>query len=175
MASFEVRELFAELSVGREFGQWGEARVGVRYSDGEAERRVGDTAFEDLPFERGEAFVRLSLDEYDDFNFPRSGSRVVVEWTGSRGGLGADDNFDQLSINAGKAFTRNRNTLVLNGLYNATISGTAPVQSLNGLGSFLRLSGFTRFRLRDQNAALVSAIGYRQINTSVPVAMSPCQ
>ena len=167
VASFKVKQGGAVLGVGRELGSWGEARIGIRYADGESERRVGDTSLPDLAFQRGEVFARFSLDEFDDFNFPRHGARVLLEWSGSRTGLGADDKFDQLNFSAAIARTRNRNTLVLGGEYNATISGTAPLQSLNRLGSFTRLSGFTQNELRGQNSALAVAVFYRQLNQSV--------
>jgi len=166
-ASFRIEEPIAELNVGREFGTWGEARVGIRYSDGEAKREIGDPSFSDVPFNRGETYVRFSMDEYDDLNIPLNGANVNAEWLGSREGLGADNKFDQLRLQAGIAFTRNRNTLLANGIYNATISGTAPIQSLFSLGGFGRLSGFTSREISGQHAALASLVYYRHINESV--------
>ncbi len=165
-ASFRIGELFAEISAGRELGTWGEVRVGVRYSDGEAERQIGAPSFTDIPFQRGESFVRFSIDEFDDFNIPLSGTLLTAEWLQSREGLGADDEFDQLSVEGSIAFTRNRNTLLVGGLYNATISGTAPIQSLFRLGGFGRLSGFTANELSGQNAALAVLAYYRRLNDS---------
>ena len=165
-ASLRIEEVIAEFSAGREFGTWGAARVGLRYTDGEAKREIGDPSFSDVPFNRGETFVRFSMDEYDDFNIPLSGSNVNVEWLGSREGLGADSKFDQLSLQAGKVFTRNRNTLLANGIYNATISGTAPIQNLFSLGGFARLSGFTSREIRGQHAAFAILAYYRRLNDS---------
>jgi NTE family protein len=165
-ASFRIENLLAEVSAGREFGTWGEARIGIRYSDGEAKREIGDPSFSDIPFNRGEAFVRLSLDEFDDFNIPLHGTRAIVEWLGSREGLGADSKFDQMSLAGAVAFTRNRNTLLVNGMYNATISGTAPIQSLFTLGGFGRLSGFTANEISGQHVAFAALAYYRRLNES---------
>jgi len=165
-ASFRIGELFAEISAGRELGTWGEVRVGVRYSDGEAERQIGDPSFIDIPFQRGESFVRFSMDEFDNFNIPLSGTLLTAEWLQSREGLGADDEFDQLIVQGSVAFTRNRNTLLVGGLYNATISGTAPIQSLFRLGGFGRLSGLTANELSGQNTALAVLAYYRRLNDS---------
>ncbi len=164
VASFLVAETIAEVSAGRELGTWGEARVGIRYGGGEVERRIGDLSFSDRTFDRGETFVRFTLDEFDDFGIPRSGTFLKAEWLLSREGLGADDEFDQLSVLGSMAFTRSRNTFLASGLYNATISGTAPLQSVFTLGGFGRLSGFTSREFSGQNAALALLAYYRRLN-----------
>ena len=163
-ASFRIEEALAQLSAGREFGTWGEARVGVRYADGEANRAIGDPSLLDVPFKRGEVFARLSQDELDDFNIPTSGTFLIAEWLGSREGLGADSKFDQLGLQGTVVFTRNRNTFVASGLYNSTIKGTAPVQNLFTLGGFGRLSGFTSRQLSGQHSALAVLGYYRLLN-----------
>jgi NTE family protein len=164
IASIRVNETRAEISAGREFGTWGEARIGIRYADGEAERVIGDPSLTDIPFKRGETFIRLTLDELDDFNIPLGGTFLKAELLQSREGLGADEEFDQLITQGTVAFTRNRNTLLATGIYNATISGTAPVQNLFTLGGFGRLSGFTSRELSGQNAALALLAYYRRLN-----------
>ncbi len=166
VASFDIKEVLGEIGIGRELGSWGEARIGYRLADGHASRRIGDPMFPDISFQRGEAFARLSLDEFDDFYFPRSGSLVMAEWTSSRETLGADTRFDQFSVLAGIAYTRNRNTVFLNGRYSSTISGTAPIQSEYRLGGFGQLSGFSSNQLSGQHVLLGTLAFYRQLNQS---------
>jgi len=165
-ASYRISETLAQLSAGREFGTWGEARVGVRYSDGDADREIGDPSFPDTPFKRGETFVRLSADEFNDFNIPTSGTLLKAEWLGSREALGADTEFDQLSLQGAVAFTHKRNTLLASALYNSTISGTAPIQNLFTLGGFGRLSGFTSRALTGQHSAFAVLAYYRRLNNN---------
>ena len=165
-ASFRIEETLAALSAGREFGNWGEARVGIRYADGKAKRTIGDPSLVDQPFNRGEVFVRLSQDELDDFNIPTSGTFFRAEWLGSREGLGADDKFDQLGLQGTVIFTHKRNTFAASGLYNSTIKGTAPIQNLFTLGGFGRLSGFTTRQLSGQHAALGVLSYYRLLNSN---------
>ena len=166
-ASFRIEEALAALSAGREFGNWGEARAGYRYADGKAKRTIGDPSLVDQPFTRGEVFVRLAQDELDDFNIPTRGTFFSAEWSGSREGLGADDKFDQVSLQGTVIFTHNRNTFAASGLYNSTIKGTAPVQNLFNLGGFGRLSGFTSSQLSGQHAAL-GVLGYYRLLNSNP-------
>ncbi len=165
-ASIRIVETFAEFSAGRELGTWGEARIGVRSADGRAKREIGAPSFSELPFQRGESFVRFSVDEFDDFNIPRSGTLLKAEWLQSREGLGADDEFDQLITQGSIAFTHDRNTLLASGIYNATISGVAPIQSQFSLGGFGRLSGLTARELTGQNSALALLAYYRRLNDS---------
>jgi NTE family protein len=166
ISSFRIEDVIAEVSAGREFGTWGAARIGIRYSDGKAKREIGDVSFSDIPFNRGEAFVNFAIDEFDDFNIPLGGTLLRAQWLGSREGLGADSKFDQLSLAGAAAFTRNRNTLLASGIYNATVSGTAPIQSLFTLGGFGRLSGFTANEISGQNVAFALLAYYRRLNES---------
>lgn len=119
-----------------------------------------------MPFKRGESFVRFSVDEFDDLNIPLSGTVLKAELLQSREGLGADVEFDQLLTQGSVAFTRNRNTLLATGAYNATISGVAPIQNQFALGGFGRLSGFTTRELSGQNAAFALLAYYRRLNDS---------
>jgi NTE family protein len=95
-----------------------------------------------------------------------NGSRFVAEWSGSRDGLGADTEFDQLSVITGTTFTRNRNTFGATAKYFATISGTAPVQSLFTLGGFGNLAGNTAQEITGQHSAFAALLYYRRLNGS---------
>ncbi|MFK8029111.1 MAG: hypothetical protein AB8G18_02640 [Gammaproteobacteria bacterium] len=163
IAAFDGRDSFAQVGFGREFGQWGEARIGVRYGDGKVERQIGDPELSDFDFRRGEAFVRFSIDEWDSLNFPKRGTIASAEWLTSRGSLGADTEFDQVMLNAGVAATRGRTSVVLNVNYNVTTNGTAPEQNVFRLGGFGRLSGLTANQIGGQHSAIFNAILYRQM------------
>ncbi len=164
IADYEVGETTIEAAVGREFGTWGEARVGVRYVDGEAKVRTGDPgSFPDLPFERGEVFARFFVDEFDSANFPRKGYLARAEWIGSRDGLGADDKFDQVLLDGTIAKSWGPHTVLGSLSYNATVSGTAPIQNLFRAGGFLSLSGFNSNELSGQHFARAAGIYYRKL------------
>lgn len=164
IADYEVGESVIEVSLGRELGTWGALGVGVRYSDGEADVRTGDRSiYADIPFERGEFFAGFYVDEFDSYNFPRSGYLGRVEWTASRESLGADDEFDQLTTWGAIAKSWGKNTLVGSIRYESTISGQAPIQSLFRAGGFLALSGFNSNELSGQHYARAGAIYYRSV------------
>lgn len=164
IADFVVNENLLETSIGREFGTWGEARVGLRYADGDTELRTGDrTAFPDFSFERGEYFTRLFADEFDSFFFPKRGYLARAEWIASRTGLGADQKFDQMDLDGTLVKSWGKHTLLTGLTYSATISGTAPVQNFFRAGGFLRLSGFNSNELSGQHFARAAVVYYRPI------------
>ncbi len=166
LAELQLRETSIEVAAGRNIGAWGELRAGVRRSTGTVKLELGDPAIvPNEDFEEGEVFARFSVDTLDNLPFPRDGAIGHIEWRGSRpSDLGAQADFDQVSIAAAYAKTWDRYTLLTRFRYDATVDGVAPVSSLARLGGFLDLSGYNRNELTGQNAARVGAVFYRQVN-----------
>ncbi|MGI9248218.1 MAG: patatin-like phospholipase family protein [Woeseiaceae bacterium] len=167
ISNYEVSESLIEASLGRELGTWGEVRGGIRYADGDADVRTGNPDDNpEIPFERGEFFTRFFADEFDSSNFPTSGYLAKVEWTGSRDGLGADTDFDQIGVTGTIAKSWGKHTLVSSIRYHSTISGTAPIQSLFRAGGFLNLSGFNSNELSGQHYARAAGVYYQRLGHS---------
>ncbi|NNF66576.1 MAG: patatin [Gammaproteobacteria bacterium] len=161
LASFGLTEKLVEGSIGREFGTWGAASIGLRYADGDADVRIGNPANNPgLVFQRGEFFANFQIDELDSFNFPRSGYEGRLQWTASRGGLGADSEFEQLNLGGSLVKSWGRHTVIGGFDYSSTISGQAPIQSLFRAGGFLSLSGYNANELSGQHFAQLSAAYY---------------
>ena len=160
-----LRETTLEIATGRELASWGEIRVGLRGGFGEAKLRVGDPVFvPNEDFRRGEFFTRFSVDTFDDMGFPRSGVLASAEWRGSReNALSADEDFDQVLVNAAYAKTWGRYTLLSTLRYDATTSGQAPTNRLFRLGGFFDLAGLNPGQLSGQHVARLGASYYRQI------------
>jgi NTE family protein len=152
-----------ELAAGREFGTWGEARLGYYRESGTDDRIIGDPVPE-TDVDLGDVFVRLSDDKLDNVNFPRSGHLGIAEYRFAREGFGSSNDFDQAQLAYLHAFTWGRNTLAgkISGL--STMGGTAPVGAQARLGGFLRLSGLQDNQLSGQVAGLISLMYYRRIN-----------
>ncbi len=151
------------LGVGRQFGTWGEARLGWLRRTGTIEVGVGEDQ-PDRDFDTGEVFLSLTNDKLDSLYFPRSGHFGRVEWRASRDAFGADANFEQANVAFQLARTWGRHTLLGGALVKTTFDGTAPLQSLHELGGFLRLSGFEEGRLNGQQAGLGRLVYMRRIN-----------
>ena len=159
---FRVTEYGATLAAGREFGAWGELRAGLRRLTGEAEVQVGEPE-PDIDVDSGEAFVRFTVDELDNTNFPQHGALWIAEYRVGRENLGGDVDFDQLLLNGGFAQTWGRNTLVGSAFYLSTLEDEAPIQNRFSAGGLFTLSGFQANELSGQHFAQFAAIGYRKI------------
>ncbi|MDX1562333.1 MAG: hypothetical protein R3305_05375, partial [Gammaproteobacteria bacterium] len=160
-----LRSAVFELGVGRELIDWAEVRAGFRVGSGDTKLRVGDPSV--IPFDsfhRGSVFARFSVDTLDSISFPRRGAFATFEWRGSSTGvLGADQNFDQLLINAAYAKSWSRHTLLTRFRYDTTISGEAPIFNLFGIGGFLDLSGLNTRQFTGEHATRLGASYYRQV------------
>ena len=152
-----------ELGAGRQFGTWGEARLGYRRETGEIDVGIGaPTPSQD--YDTGQFFMRLTDDKLDSVYFPTKGHVGKAEWRMSRKDFGADTDFDQATLGYHHAFSWGRNTLFGGVLVNITPDEDAPIQSLYRLGGFLRLSGLAEDELTGQQAGMARLVYLRRIN-----------
>jgi len=165
LARYQLIQPNLELSTGREFGTWGEGRIGYFRSGGEAEIIIGAPS-PNITLDRGELFVRLSDDKLNNVNFPRYGHLGRVEYRADRKSLGASNDYDQLQAYYSHAFSWESNT-VLGSLYGAaTKDDNAPLEALYRLGGFLRLSGLQESELSGQDAGFMTLAYMRRLADS---------
>jgi NTE family protein len=165
VARYQLSLYQLELGAGREFGTWGEGRLGYRRATGEAEVKVGAPA-PDVDLDRGEIFLRLSDDKLDNFNFPRAGHNGKVEWIVAREGLGARSDYDQVRLNYAHALSWGSNTLIGGLLGATTLDDDAPLEGLFQLGGLFRLSGLQENQLSGQHAGLALLVYLRRLQHS---------
>ncbi|HEY4646677.1 MAG TPA: patatin-like phospholipase family protein [Steroidobacteraceae bacterium] len=151
-----------ELGAGREFGSWGEGRVGYRWGSGTGEVITGTPA-PDFDVARGEAFARLFVDTFDSLYFPRSGHIGVLEWRAARGGLGANVDYDQVLLGYAHAHSWGANTVIGRLAGTTTLDDDAPLEGLFQLGGFLRLSGLEEDQLSGQHSGLATLVYMRRL------------
>jgi NTE family protein len=169
IAEYRLRSFSAGLDVGREFGNWGELRTGIRRGHGTTRLRIGDPSLPEEDIERGAYFVRLAYDKLDNVNFPRNGGNFSVQWTAGRRNLGDDNNSDQLELDALIARTFGRHTLLGWVSTGSTLdSEDADLQDLFALGGLFQLSGRRPFSVVGPHYAIARALYYRQIGRSGP-------
>ncbi|MBM2853269.1 MAG: hypothetical protein HW417_197 [Steroidobacteraceae bacterium] len=170
LATYRVRNQEAGLDVGREFGSWGELRVGLTRGEGDQQLLVGNAADPNLPprsdFERGELYSRFTLDRLDDVYFPRNGESFTLQWNGPRKGLGADVNADRISFDWLLARSSGRNTFVLWASGGAAVSGPQDsVQDFYTLGGLFNLSGLPVESLSGPHFGVARALYYRRVGS----------
>ena len=164
LAEYNIARYGAALAFGRELGTWGEARIGIRRMQGEAEVKTGAAAiWPDYNYDSGELYLRLTVDKLDNTNFPRSGFFSFVEYLTSQEDIGADSSFDQVLFSAIMTKSWNRNTLLGGARFYSTLDSDAPLQNLFQLGGLLNLSGYLDDELSGQHLGLLRMAYMRRI------------
>lgn len=166
-AQYRIRSDELAVALGRQIGNWGEARLGLLRATGGSELRIGEPG-PDLPrrtdFERGELLTRFAIDRLDDAYFPRHGESLMVEWNRSRESLGADFNSDRLTVDWMVARSRGRSTYIAWLTGGSIVSGPQNVpRDYYTLGGLFDLSGRVANSLSGPHFAIARGIYYRRI------------
>ena len=170
-AEYEVQRWGLRLAVGRNFGNWGEIRFGVRRFSGHADLTVGAPSFRSFDFDDGHVFVSASVDTLDSLNFPREGYFHNIELSSAKDALGADEEYDKLEIQLSGAKSWNDDSLIFSFRYGSTLSGDSSLHNRFRLGGFMQLSGFNENELSGQHYGLASLVYQRRLYRSqiIPV------
>lgn len=166
IAEYRLRTSEYGLDVGREFGNWGELRAGLRRVSGHSRLRLGDPASppgED--FDIREYFARFSIDTLDSRNFPRHGSSLVAQWRGEHSDLGSEGEAELLTADWLIARSAGRHTAMLWTTFGSNVGdgGATNVRTLLPLGGFLNLSGLAPGAISGRHVAIARALYLRQI------------
>ena len=171
IADYRVREFDYGLDLGRQFGNWGEVRVGVLHQQGISNVRIGvagetidaltisNTSFSDSGF-----FARLSYDRLDDVDFPHDGQMATVQYAGEHSLIGQGP-LDQLTANGLMARSFGRETLLFWLSVGETLDATAPLDVHDQflLGGLFNLSGLPEQSLAGANYGVARMLVYRKI------------
>ena len=163
LAEYNVNKYGVDLAVGRQLGTWGEARIGIRRMQGNAEVDKGLALLPDYDYDGGEIYLKLSADKLDNRNFPREGYSGSVEYLSSQEGIGADSSFEQVLFEASIAKSWDRNTLLAGARFNTTLDNDAPLQNLFQLGGLFSLAGYQDNELSGQHSGLLLLSYMRRI------------
>ena len=170
LATYRVLNHEAGLDFGREFGNWGELRIGLVRGEGSRRLLVGDPADPGLPprggFDRGELVSRFSVDRLDDVYFPRNGQLFALQWNGAREGLGDDVDADRISAEWMFARSHGRSTYLLWATGGVAVSGPQDsVPDFYSLGGLFNLSGLPADSLSGPHFGIARAIYYRRVGS----------
>ena len=166
IADFRMRQAEADIDFGREFGNWGEIRVGFHRENGDSHVRLGDPDLLDGQFNNGEYFFKFSYDRLDSVNFPHDGESFSMQWDANRTNLGADLNWDRITADWLMARSSGRNTVLLWTSAGTKLDGRLPetaLQDFYSLGGFLNLSGLATQSLYGPSYAIARTIYFRKI------------
>jgi NTE family protein len=168
IAEYRVRSFDLGVDLGRELGNWGEARAGLQQQRGRSRVRLGDPNLPTEEFDVQSYFLRLAYDELDNVNFPSTGTLASLQWRNETDNDSADVSTDQLEFNWLTARSYARNTAVFWTTLGTTLDSTASVRSLFSLGGFLNLSGLKNDSISGPHFGVSRLMFYRQIGREGP-------
>jgi NTE family protein len=177
IAEYRVRGFDYGLDLGRQFSNWGEARVGVLHQQGTSDVRIGvsgvtsgGVAVSDVSFADRGYFARFAYDRLDNVSFPHQGQLAQLQFTTLHNELheipaGQPQTLDQLTANWLGAYSFGRETAVLWLTGGATFEQTAPldVHDQFVLGGLFNLSGLPADSLAGANFGIARVLLYRKI------------
>ncbi len=162
IARYDVSRAVLDLGLGREFGTWGQARIGYLWSEGDVNILIGPPGLEG-GFRLGQLYAQLALDTLDNIYFPGSGRRGSASLVASQEALGGDEDFNQVLLSYVEAYSSGRHHLIGALRLDTTLDDDAPLESLFRAGGFLKLSGFRPNQLSGQHVGVASLVYYRRI------------
>jgi len=160
---YRVSDFDYGLDFGREFKNWGEARVGVTRSNGNTHVSLGDFSVPATHFDVTEGFLRIGYDTLDSANFPHSGEALTAQVSIEGDGGGAQGT-DLVTADWRAAHSWARNTVVAWISGGSTIGGSQQnVRTFFPLGGFLNLSGVQSQTLAGPQYAIGRLIYLRKV------------
>ncbi len=172
-ANFRLRDFTYGLDLGRQLGNWGEARVGLLHDEGTSYVRIGDPDLPTTHFRDYGFFVRFSYDQLDDVDFPHSGELATVQWNSEQswvkeeGVVGSENPLNQVTLSWLGAATFGRETAVLWTTGGTTLNQTTPLdlQTQFTLGGLFNLSGLPAQSLAGSDFGIARLLLYRKIGS----------
>jgi NTE family protein len=164
---------YAGLRAGRNFGTSSQLRLELKLGKLDAEPDSQDEGV-DLPVyndvDRGTLAAVYEIDTFDNHNVPHRGTRLIASWYSSLEALGADDQYDRVSLAYTTARTfRERHTLVATLRGGLTLDEDAPYYDQFTLGGLFKMSGLADHQLVGQNTAFGGLLYYARLGKSVYV------
>ena len=174
LSSLRVKDGKFAFAAGRQFGNWGELRLGYSAGWGQTKVRVGEP--EDFPtgsYTKSGAFMQFSVDTLDNVYFPHLGNRSTIDYYASIKDLGADRNYQTLSATGSLPFTWGSHTVIGRLIAEGTLSGDPEVSDLFSRGGFLNLSGLERRQITGRYSGLGELVYYYRVDDATVVLTLP--
>jgi NTE family protein len=162
VGQYRVSSVDYGIDFGREFGNWGEMRVGTLQSRGSSRVDLG-VSTPASNFDVTEFFLRFGLDTLTSANFPRSGQALTAQ-VSVEGNGGGEQGTDLFTLDWRAAHSWARNTVVAWFTAGSTIGGSETnVRTFFPLGGFLNLSGVPAESLAGPQYAIGRLIYLRKV------------
>ncbi len=167
------------LDGGRQFGNWGEFRLGVTRLHSNTELLIGTPGFSDSS-DTTALTATFEYDTIDRNSVPTSGTNFTLLWVGARDSLGSDIDGDIVELGLVKPLTWGKNTLLHWWSLKSTTKDSTIGISPASLGGLFSLSGYAPNELNGKHGGIGRVLYYRSLgdraipgfNTSVYLGAS---
>lgn len=158
----DIQDVEATLDVGIVINDASEIRAGIFRGTVDIEARFLEGT---VPFDSDAGGYRFqaTVDQLDSVRFPRRGVSAGIRLDFARDEMGADDEFDRVSVEALQALSLGKSTWVGTLRYGGDMGSKLPLYADFDIGGFLFLSGFPRGERSGSQLYFGSLIYYRQI------------
>jgi len=165
IAKLEISGIGAKLGFGRNFGTTSLVRVDYEYLIGDADLVTGVLDFPlDDDVNIGEFVFEYRYDSLDSLWFPTQGAFQRVDYRLARESLGASSDYEQVGASGSLAFSRGKNTFLMNYEAGYSFDDAAPIERWFRLGGLGRLSGLIPDQLAGRQMGLFALAYYRRLN-----------
>jgi NTE family protein len=168
---YSTKFWYGGLRTGVNFGTSSQLRLELKRGVSSAEPDSQDPGI-NLPVytdvDRASVAAAYEIDTFDNHNIPKRGTRLIATAFASADELGADDEYEKVSVVYRGAHTfGGRHTLVAGATGGITVDENAPYYDQFMLGGPLVMSGLNDNQLLGQNVAHLSLLYYYKLRKGV--------
>jgi NTE family protein len=156
-AQYRVKSMLGGLDVGRQFGDWGEMRLGVLRGQGHVSGRIGDPGLS-VDFEIGRLRSLFIYNRFDNFNFPQHGTNASLIYYAALKELGDEVSLQTLGGNWITAKTWGNHTFMPALSFGMVMDNEAPIQDVFSMGGFMNLSGYSKNEISGRYSGIARLI-----------------
>lgn len=174
LADYDAGYATGLLAAGRQFGTFGEVRVGVEAGGGKASLQEGTLVPRDIDIKVGQVFAIAGADTLDNPYFPTKGLKGRIEWDQGLTSLGTKVDFQKARLDGVYAAGWGRHALILSAGGGDAFQGRLPIESLYTLGGPFSFPGYNVDELSGETFAAARAMyRYRLTDRSQSVVSLP--
>jgi len=166
-------QIYAALTGGYIFGNWGDIRIGARIGgvkeiNGSVPTGLAPGWNQDVAWTAG-----FHVDTLDSLIFPTTGNFATIDYTQHGGALGGDIDLQQFEFYGNKPITFGRTTIVLGARFGTSEHDNANFIGSYKLGGLFNLSGYAFNSLIGEQAVLGRAIVFHRLGEDAPILNMP--
>ncbi len=163
LAQARVSGVNFQVGGGRNFGNWGSARISLQRTFSRINRRIGLPGLTGISVDSTTLNLGFEVDTLDNPRFPHEGLALEVGYRNSLGWFGGDSRVDNLQFGVYKPISWGKNTIGLTGNFGTSFNGTPNETDVFPVGGFLSLTAFAPGQLSGNHGGTAGLIYYRRV------------